>query len=187
MVFIRSLAAALVLASMMGTTMADGSYWAVYNATAGPAEAACLVEAGTMVDVSCCTDEDAAITKHDDLRGDDTCFSLGPGLIPFSGCVSDGVYGYGENCDGGDGTPPFVAADAEECGCDFVIEGSGCYKANDIPGQQWFVFLDAETCKSPTAAPTSGTAMMMMTMTMSSIGGMSAWTLSLFAVAAIMI
>lgn len=181
MIFIRFLVAVLV-ASMMDKTMAQGSYWAVYNATAGPAAASCLIDAGKAVDASCCTGTDD-ITYHDMLRGNATCFSLGPGLIPFSGCVDDGVAGYGENCDGGEGAVPFVAKDGMECGCDFNIEGTGCYKANDIPGQQWFVFLDGDECKqetsSPTAAPDSGTTTMM------SIG-MLAWA-SLFVLAATMI
>lgn len=125
---------------------ASGAYWAVYNATAAPAESSCLVSEGTSVDDACCTAA-GIFTPHADLQGESTCFLLGPGLIPFSGCVGDGVSGYGENCDGGAGEPPFFAKDAAECGCGFVIEGSGCYKANDLPGQQWFVYLDGEACK----------------------------------------
>lgn len=123
----------------------SGAYWAVYNATAGPAEDSCLVTEGDSVDDSCCTSS-TDITPHAVLKGEEgfSCFSLGPGLIPFSGCISDGVAGYGENCVTDDA--PFMAATAEECGCSFVIEGTGCYKANDIPGQQWFVYLDGSAC-----------------------------------------
>ena len=122
-----------------------GSYWAIYNATTAPAVDSCLVTEGDAVADDCCLDA-GELLPHSALKeGDDTCFVLGPGLIPFSGCVGDGVSGYGENCSG-EGAP-FVAADAAECGCSFVIEGSGCYKANDIPGQQWFVYLDGDSCK----------------------------------------
>lgn len=122
-----------------------GSFWAVYNATAAPADASCLLTAGMVVDDSCCESTDAVKTMHSMLQGNDTCFTLGPGLIPFSGCVGDHVAGYGEICDGG-GMAPFNAANATECGCTFQIAGDGCYKANDIPGQQWFVYLDGEKC-----------------------------------------
>ena len=133
---------------------ASGSYWAVYNIS-DPAEDSCNVTTGMSIEDSCCTVA-PDIPLHDALKGNATCFSLGPGLIPFSGCVGDGVAGYGENCDGGDGVPPFVAKDAAECGCDFSIEGSGCYKANDIPGQQWFVFLDGVACKKESSSSGKG-------------------------------
>ena len=117
-----------------------------------PANSTCLVTEGEAVDDSCCMDA-GEIMMHSDLAGNYTCFVLGEGLIPFSGCVGDGVAGYGENRSG-EGAP-FDAMDAGECGCSFVIEGSGCYKANDIPGQQWFVYLDGEACATSTPAPTS--------------------------------
>ena len=85
---------------------------------------------------------------HKNAAGNDTCFAIGDpadGLIPFSGCVGDHKVGYGEDCSGA-GKAPFVAANATECGCQFQIEGDGCYKANDLPGQQWFVYLDGESC-----------------------------------------
>ena len=142
--------------SSVAKAQVEGSYWAVYNATAAPADDICIVEAGTPLPSKCCTSDDAAITPHDALRGDATCFSLGPGLIPFSGCVGDGIAEYGENCDGGAGTPPYVAADAAECGCSFVVAGNGCFKANDIPGQQWFVYLDGYACKEEPMPPYKG-------------------------------
>eukprot|EP00526_Cylindrotheca_closterium_P017219 CAMPEP_0113615354 /NCGR_PEP_ID=MMETSP0017_2-20120614/7656_1 /TAXON_ID=2856 /ORGANISM="Cylindrotheca closterium" /LENGTH=312 /DNA_ID=CAMNT_0000524585 /DNA_START=438 /DNA_END=1376 /DNA_ORIENTATION=+ /assembly_acc=CAM_ASM_000147 len=130
----------------------QGSYWATYNAAASPAEARCLVAEGDKVADSCCLGTGADLVPHEALKGGDSCFSLGPGLIPFSGCVGDGVAGYGENCV--TDKAPFNAADATECGCSFVLEGSGCYKANDLPGQQWFVYLDGASCEAPT--PPSG-------------------------------
>jgi len=136
----------------------EGAYWAIYNETEAPADASCLVMEGESVPTSCCLGA-GQLLPHDALSGGDTCFVLGPGLIPFSGCVGPDTYGYGENCVG-DGAP-FMAVDPEECGCSFVIEGSGCYKANDIPGQQWFVFLDGESCVdgapsiAPSMAPTA--------------------------------
>ena len=135
----------------MDMEMESGSFWAIYDAEMAPANSTCLVTEGEAVDDSCCMDA-GEILAHSDLQGNYTCFVLGEGLIPFSGCVGDGVAGYGENCSG-EGAP-FEAMDAEECGCSFVIEGSGCYKANDIPGQQWFVYLDGEACATSTDAPT---------------------------------
>ena len=125
-----------------------GTFWSVYNVSVAAADDACIVEEGESVPDSCCASSDAALTPHKALQGEnmDSCFSLGPGLVPFSGCVGEGVYGYGEDCTG-EGAP-FMAASAEECGCNFVIEGSGCYKANDLPGQQWFVYLDASICEA---------------------------------------
>jgi len=133
-----------LLASLGNTVKGEGSFWAVYNTTVAPADASCLVAEGTAVDMACCEDTED-ITFHSTLQGEDTCFLLAPGLVPFSGCVGDGVAGYGESCTG-EGAP-FVAKDAAECGCSFVLEGSGCYKANDLPGQQWFVYLDGDACK----------------------------------------
>ncbi|KAL3929804.1 MAG: hypothetical protein SGARI_004651, partial [Bacillariaceae sp.] len=90
------------------------------------------------------------------IQADETCFLLTPELPAFSGCVGDMLYGYGEDC-AGEGAP-FVAENAAGCGCEFTIEGSGCYKANDLPDQQWFVFLDASMCAAmeATPAPTAG-------------------------------
>ena len=136
----------------------EGSYWAIYNATGAPAADYCIVPEGTAVKDECCTMASDSILPHAMLQGNDTCFSLGPGLIPFSGCVADGVAGYGENCETDEA--PFLAADATECGCSFVIEGDGCYKANDLPGQQWFVYLDAASCELP-SMPSSSKKMMM--------------------------
>lgn len=122
-----------------------GSYWGIYNLTAAPAMESCIVTEGDSVDMACCEDA-GEIMKHADLQQGNTCFSLGEGLIPFSGCIGDGVAGYGENCV--TDKAPFAAATAEECGCSFSIEGTGCFKANDIPGQQWFVYLDGDKCKT---------------------------------------
>lgn len=136
----------------MTTEVGEGSFWAIYDEAVAPANSTCLVAEGEMVDDACCMDAGEMIA-HEDVAGNFTCFELDEGIIPFSGCVGDGVAGYGENCTG-EGAP-FDAMDAEECGCSFVIEGSGCYKANDIPGQQWFVYLDGESCAESTSEPAS--------------------------------
>ena len=125
MVNSKILLVAIISATVSHTAVSDGhipdgAFWAVYNATADPADPACLVTEGDSVPESCCTGA-GTFTPHSALQGDDTCFVLGPDLIPFSGCVGDGIAGYGENCEG-EGAP-FVAANAEECGCSFVIEG----------------------------------------------------------------
>ena len=75
------------------------SYWAIYNATAAPAADSCLVTEGESVAEACCDDAGEKL-PHAMLQGNDTCFVLGEDLIPFSGCVGDGVAGYGENCVG---------------------------------------------------------------------------------------
>lgn len=137
---------AVLLAAFKVEISNAGSYWSVYDSVAAPAAGECIVTEGISVPESCCTA--GSITQHADVQGDDTCFVLGPDAIPFSGCVGDSVAGYGENCSGG-GQAPFDAKDAEECGCTFIIEGSGCYKANDLPNQQWFVFLDGDACDRP--------------------------------------
>ena len=140
-----------------------GSYWAIYNETIASAEDLCLASPGESVDESCCLGAGETLPHAAVKQGDETCFELAPGLPAFSGCVGDALYGYGENCSG-DGAP-FVASNAGECGCGFVIEGSGCYKANDLPEQQWFVYLDSAACigesepdETPAPSPASPSA-----------------------------
>jgi hypothetical protein len=136
----------------MSSEAGVGSYWAIYDEEMGQANSTCLVAEGEMVAEECCT-EAGELLAHEDVAGNYTCFELADGIVPFSGCVGDGIAGYGENCTG-EGAP-FDAMDAEECGCSFVIEGNGCYKANDIPGQQWFVYLDGGACAESTPSPST--------------------------------
>lgn len=151
-ILIANVAAASVAASRH-MQEAQGSYWAIYNVSLANATGDCLVAEGIAVAESCCLNAGESL-PHAALQGNDTCFLLGPGLVPFSGCVGDGVAGYGEQCVG-EGAP-FVAQDAAECGCEFVIEGNGCYKANDLPGQQWFVYLDGGLCTIEDASSAFG-------------------------------
>lgn len=89
---------ALLLAAAIGAVSGqEGSFWAIYDIEMGPANSTCLVTEGDMVDEDCCMDA-GQMLEHSDLAGNYTCFVLGEDLIPFSGCVGDGIAGYGENC-----------------------------------------------------------------------------------------
>lgn len=127
---------------MVGEQEAAGAFWAVYPD--GGAAEECLVDPGTEVDISCC----AAMTPSpliSSASNGTSCFQFAPGVNAFKGC-EDGVSMYGEFCGGGDPGD----FDIEECGCQFQVMGTGCFKANDFPDdpRQFFVYLDDDVdCK----------------------------------------
>jgi hypothetical protein len=128
-----------------------GSYWSIYNTTIGGANDRCNVAVGSPVSVNCCLGATEPLVPHSSSQG--TCFA-GPVGTSFSGCIGDGIAQYGEDCTGGD----FMAADANECGCGFQMQGSGCFKSNDLPGQQWFVYLDGKNACAGTTSTGGGSS-----------------------------
>lgn len=122
---------------LVGDQTVGGAFYAIYPN--GGAAAECVVDAGTKVDTSCC----AALTPQPLLAGitnDNTCFTFTGSIRAFKGCSADGTSLYGENCAEGDAANVTIG----ECGCQFKLEGTGCYKANDFPDdpRQFFVYLD---------------------------------------------
>eukprot|EP00630_Chrysocystis_fragilis_P011176 CAMPEP_0197410090 /NCGR_PEP_ID=MMETSP1165-20131217/30835_1 /TAXON_ID=284809 /ORGANISM="Chrysocystis fragilis, Strain CCMP3189" /LENGTH=168 /DNA_ID=CAMNT_0042936583 /DNA_START=44 /DNA_END=550 /DNA_ORIENTATION=- len=138
----------------------SGGAWHVWNESTGVAEVApsmCTddVAVGDMVDDSCC-DIDAWLgLVMGDFFVPYTCMALqlGSGVVRAYANCEDGTFTYGETCaeEGEDYPFPSTANTTEltmitetsaECGCADVIQGSGCFRANDVgDGRQFFVEL----------------------------------------------
>ena len=119
-------------------------YWTVYEEGLAPEE--CKADVGARVDDSCCTNNPGNIFLED-LFADATCtppLELG-GLTVAAHleCHVGDTFTYAEGCyDEAAGV-----ADCDNCKLPVVDNSDyGCYRANDIPGQNSSYFVYVESC-----------------------------------------
>ena len=115
-------------------------YWTVYE---GFLPEKCKADVGARVDASCCTNMPGN-SFLEDLFADATCthpLKLGNRTVAAHlECHVGDTFTYAEGCyDESAGV-----ADCDNCGS-IVVDNSdyGCYKANDITGQNWFVYVES--------------------------------------------
>ena len=118
-------------------------YWTIYE---GLAPKECQADVGARVDDSCCTNNPGNIFLED-LFADATCtppLELG-GLTVAAHleCHVGDTFTYAVGCN----DEAAGAADCDNCGS-IVVDNSdyGCYRANDIPGQNSSYFVYVESC-----------------------------------------
>ena len=116
-------------------------YYTVYEEGLSPEECQAIV--GARVDDSCCTNNPGDIFLEK-LFADATCttpFELGDLTVAAHlECHVGNTFTYAEGCyDEATGV-----ADCDNCQLPVVDNSDyGCYRANDLPGQNWFVYVES--------------------------------------------
>ena len=119
-------------------------YWTVYEEGLSPEK--CKADVGARVDDSCCTNNPGG-SSLEDLFADATCtppIQLGIHknitVAAHLECHVGDTFTYAEGCyDEAAGV-----ADCDNCRLPVVDNSDyGCYRANDLPGQNWFVYVES--------------------------------------------
>ena len=115
-------------------------YFTVYE---GLAPEECQADVGARVDDSCCTNNPGD-SSLEDLFADATCtppIMLGNLTVAAHlECHVGDTFTYAEGCYDEDAG----VADCDNCKLPVVDNSDyGCYRANDLPGQNWFVYVES--------------------------------------------
>ena len=116
-------------------------YWTVYAEGLAPEK--CKADVGARVDDSCCTNNPGD-SSLEDLFADATCTPplelRNLTVAAHLECHVDDTFTYAEGCyDEAAGV-----ADCDNCRLPVVDNSDyGCFRANDLPGQNWFVYVES--------------------------------------------